>query len=103
MSPLLSPVDVSVSYDRKVLVGVLIYHWPTRTNGCECGWGVLGASYPEHIADVYEAAVAVRTEDMRRHGWVRTEQLRAMVKLLGADEMTPTARRQLLSLCAEND
>lgn len=47
----------AVPYDRDVLVDVLVHHWPNRSNGCECGWSVLGASYPGHIADVYEASV----------------------------------------------
>lgn len=47
---------MTVAYDRARLVDVLVHHWPTRTNGCECGWAVLGASYPEHVADVYELA-----------------------------------------------
>lgn len=41
-------------YDRQVLVDVLIYHQPTSVSGCICGWAVLGASHPEHVADVYE-------------------------------------------------
>lgn len=45
-------------YDRKVLVEVLVYHWPTNTAGCTCGWAVLGQSHPEHVADVYEASLA---------------------------------------------
>lgn len=47
-------------YDRRVLVDVLVYHWPTNTSGCSCGWAVLGASFPEHVADVYEQSVAAR-------------------------------------------
>jgi hypothetical protein len=46
-----------MTYDRKVLVEVLAYHWPTNTAGCTCGQVALGRSYPEHVADVYEAAV----------------------------------------------
>lgn len=41
-------------YSRKLLVEVLVYHQPTSTSGCICGWRVLGASHPEHVADVYE-------------------------------------------------
>jgi hypothetical protein len=29
--------------------------------GCHCGWSVLGASHPEHVATMYEAAVAAAT------------------------------------------
>jgi hypothetical protein len=45
-------------YDRAVLVGVLVYHWPTKTSGCHCGWGELGRSHPEHVANVYEQSMA---------------------------------------------
>ncbi len=51
-------MSVMTAYDRQVLVDVLVYHWPTRTSGCWCGWDELGASFPEHVADVYEASVA---------------------------------------------
>lgn len=44
-------------YDRDMLVQVLVYHWPVRPGTCNCGWNVSGASYPEHIADVYERSV----------------------------------------------
>ena len=43
--------------ERDVLVNVLIYHQRTNTSGCHCGWAVLGASYAEHVADVYEEAL----------------------------------------------
>lgn len=49
-----------VPYDREVLTTVLIYHAPTATSGCHCGWAVLGASYPDHVADVYEQSVTAR-------------------------------------------
>jgi hypothetical protein len=45
-------------YDREALIDVLVYHWPTNTSGCHCGWSSLGRSFPEHVADVYEAMVA---------------------------------------------
>lgn len=51
-----------VPYDREVLTTVLIYHAPTATSGCHCGWAVLGASYPDHVADVYEQSVTAREE-----------------------------------------
>jgi hypothetical protein len=41
-------------YDRELLTTVLVHHWQTRMSGCGCGWGRLGASWPEHVADVYE-------------------------------------------------
>lgn len=41
-------------YDRKILVHVLVYHRPNDDSSCLCGWAVLGASHPEHVADVYE-------------------------------------------------
>lgn len=49
-----------ILYDRSVLVDVLIYHARTDTSGCYCGWAVLGASYAEHVADVYEQSILAR-------------------------------------------
>lgn len=34
--------NATVTYDRRVLVDVLVYHWRTQTSGCGCGWAVLG-------------------------------------------------------------
>jgi predicted metalloprotease with PDZ domain len=51
---------VAPAYDREVLVTVLVYHQPTNTSGCHCGWGVLGASHAEHVADVYEESITAR-------------------------------------------
>jgi hypothetical protein len=48
----------TVPYDRDTLVTTLVYHWATNTSGCGCGWAKLGASHPEHVADVYEQSVA---------------------------------------------
>ncbi len=49
------------AYDRAALVQTLVHHH-RRTNdissGCWCGWNVLGASLPDHIADMYEDSVA---------------------------------------------
>lgn len=55
-------MKLGVGYDRRVLVEVLVYHWPTKNNGCWCGWGELGRLFPEHVADVYEMSMAARTE-----------------------------------------
>lgn len=41
-------------YDRDLLVAVLIYHQRKDITSCTCGWAVLGASHPEHVADEYE-------------------------------------------------
>lgn len=46
-----------IPYDREVLVTILVYHWPTESSGCRCGWNVLGASHPEHVANVYEESM----------------------------------------------
>jgi sRNA-binding protein len=46
------------TYDRDVLVTVLIHHQRMDIGGCLCGWSVLGASHAEHIADAYEKAQA---------------------------------------------
>lgn len=43
--------------ERRILVNVLTWHWPNASNGCSCGWAKLGASYPEHIVDMYETAL----------------------------------------------
>jgi hypothetical protein len=50
-----------VPYDRAVLEAILTYHWRHDIKGCGCGWSVLGASYPEHVAAVYEEAVTSKT------------------------------------------
>lgn len=52
-------------YDRACLLATLIEHQrtdgpPPFVGGCSCGWHVLGASWAEHVADLYEAH--------RRHG-----------------------------------
>jgi len=49
-----------MTYDREVLVNVLIYHQRESISGCICGWSVLGASHAEHVADVYEAAMLAK-------------------------------------------
>jgi hypothetical protein len=50
------------AYDRAVLIEVLVYHQRIQSTGCACGWGVLGASFAEHVADVYEESVVARAE-----------------------------------------
>jgi hypothetical protein len=49
-----------MTYDRQALVTVLIYHTRDGIKGCRCGWAKLGASWAEHVADVYEQTVGVR-------------------------------------------
>jgi hypothetical protein len=46
-----------VTYDREILVQTLIAHQRHSARFCLCGFGKLGASHPEHVADAYEAAV----------------------------------------------
>lgn len=41
-------------HDHDKLVQTLVYHQQTNTSGCHCGWNVLGASWAEHVVDVYE-------------------------------------------------
>lgn len=36
-------------------------------------------------------------------GLIPVEQLRAMIRLLGPQEMTPTAKRQLEAICKQHD
>jgi hypothetical protein len=50
------PGGASMDY-RPILVDVLVHHVRTPTSGCYCGGVPLGASWPEHICDVYEEAV----------------------------------------------
>jgi hypothetical protein len=57
-----TPPAVQPTFDRDVLVEVLVYHWPTATSGCWCGWAELGKSFAGHVADVYEASVRARTD-----------------------------------------
>lgn len=70
----------AIRYDRERLVDVLVHHWPNKNNGCSCGWSVLGASFPEHVADVYEIVVVwtdkgdfwtIRPLRRRLLGWFR--------------------------------
>lgn len=49
-----------IGYDRPTMVQVLVYHQRVDITCCQCGWGVLGASHAEHVADVYEQAVLSR-------------------------------------------
>jgi hypothetical protein len=44
---------------RRCLVTVLVYHQQTETSGCHCGWAKLGASWAEHVADVYDTALTL--------------------------------------------
>lgn len=55
-------MTADITYDRKVLVEILVYHYRVFSNdrGCGCGWNDLGASWPEHIAAVYEESMRVR-------------------------------------------
>lgn len=47
-------------FNRAVLVEVLTYHQRVSPSHCACGWSVLGASFADHMADVYEASVMAR-------------------------------------------
>ena len=54
-------------YDREILEQTLVYHWPSQTASCLCGWNELGKSFPEHVANMYEAnVVAGHACDQRR-------------------------------------
>lgn len=69
------------TYDRKVLVDVLVHHWPTNSSGCFCGAVVLGASFPEHVADVYERAVQAAQlirEHEAEHGEITATEMAAI-------------------------
>lgn len=43
-----------MTHDHDKLVLVLVYHQRAENTGCACGWFVLGASWAEHVVDVYE-------------------------------------------------
>lgn len=58
----------TLPYHRELLVAVLVYHQRTDTSGCHCGWALLGASHPEHVADVYEQALNERCKDPHCQG-----------------------------------
>lgn len=51
-----------IPYDREILVNVLIYHQRTNSSGCHCGWAKLGASYAEHVANVYEQSMTFKKD-----------------------------------------
>lgn len=44
-------------YNRALLVQILIYHRPNENSSCCCGWGELGRSWAEHVANMYEIAL----------------------------------------------
>jgi hypothetical protein len=50
----------TVRYSRVMLVAVLIEHQRLEDGTCCCGWGPLGASFAEHVATRYEAAMGGR-------------------------------------------
>lgn len=43
--------------DRYRLIDTLIHHQRTGPSGCHCGWGALGESHAEHVADQYDEAL----------------------------------------------
>ena len=47
-------MNIPIEYNRPLLVAVVAHHWPTPTSRCSCGWGQLGRSFAEHLADAYE-------------------------------------------------
>lgn len=47
-------------YDRETLVTILVYHYRKNDASCGCGWGVLGQSHSEHVADIYEESLAIK-------------------------------------------
>ncbi len=76
---------VDLPYDRDVPSEVLVYHYRKDSATCGCGWGVLGASHAEHVADVVEESLAARrpaagdTVGARRAVLLTTPQARALV------------------------
>jgi hypothetical protein len=49
--------EAPLTHRRDVLVSTLIYHYRKNSESCGCGWGELGHSHPEHVADVYEMSL----------------------------------------------
>ena len=43
-----------------VLVDVLVYHYRKNSSDCGCGWAVLGASHPAHVAEVFRDSLTAR-------------------------------------------
>lgn len=46
-------------YSRALLVAVLIVHQRAGSASCSCGWGELGLSFADHVADRYEAGMGM--------------------------------------------
>jgi hypothetical protein len=47
--------EASLSYDRDLLLAVLIAHQRNSTHSCQCGWDdLLGHAHPEHVIEMYE-------------------------------------------------
>ena len=56
-------MDELLIYDRTILVNILIYHYRKDDSSCGCGWGILGASHAEHVADIYEESIRAVVND----------------------------------------
>jgi hypothetical protein len=50
----------TLPFVREIMISVLVYHQPTNTSGCHCGWGELGRSHPEHVVEIYEMSITRR-------------------------------------------
>lgn len=46
---------------RRLAAAVLVAHQRRSSSECLCGWDRLGASHAEHVAEVLDAAGALRT------------------------------------------
>lgn len=46
---------------RKLAAAVLVAHQRLNMSECLCGWSELGKSHAEHVAEVLDAAGALRT------------------------------------------
>lgn len=47
---------------RRLAAAVLVAHQRDGAGGCLCGWSVLGASWADHVAQVLDAAGALRSQ-----------------------------------------
>ena len=54
--------DMPIRYDRDVLVQVLVFHQRQDPQYCTCGWGELGKSHADHVADIYEMSIKERVK-----------------------------------------
>lgn len=55
--------EPTIPYDRQSWIDILVYHYRRADSGCGCGWADLGKSWPEHLVNVYEESIRIRTQE----------------------------------------